>query len=197
MTTAWHETLHCDCLKLTCSRMPCLVRVWANLCHPDTKDSWEPNFAVHALGPRNPKSRALLLHHAVIARSSCLPMFSCTAEPQSVEQTNCTLLHSMICIVLMTSVASWQPSGWIYCSLGTVICPHPSRFPTASSFFSCASQCAFADIFLFQVCRHSRHLICLQLLEEYASNHTENLQCVQMPRGADKFHPRCPCPLLG
>lgn len=54
-----------------------------------------------------------------------------------------------------------------------------------------------ADIFLFQVCRHSRHLICLQLLGEYAPNHTENLQCGQMPRVADKFHPRCPCPLLG
>jgi len=146
MTTAWHATLQCDCLKLTCfpssSRMSCLVRVWANFCHPDTKDSWEPNFAVHALGPRNPKLRALLLHHAVIARSSCLPMFSCTVEPQPV-QTNCTLLHSMICIILMTSVASWQPSGWIYCSLGTVICPHPSRFPTASSFFSSASQCRY------------------------------------------------------
>lgn len=73
--------------------------------------------------------------------------------------------------------------------MGTVICPHPSRFPTASSFLSSASQSAFADIFLFQVCRHSRHLICLQLLEEYAPNHTENLQCGQMPRVADKFHP--------
>ena len=61
---------------------------------------------------------------------------------------------------------------WLgHCHLpASIQVPHCQPF---LDFFASASQSAFADIVLFQVCRHSRHLICLQLLEEYAPNHTD------------------------
>ena len=158
------------------------------------------NFAVRALGPHNPKSRALLLHHAVIARSSCLPIFSCAVDSQSVEQTNCTLLHSMICIILMTSVASWQPSGWIYCSLGTVICPHPSRFPTASRFLISLLLLHKARLPIYSFSRYAATPGISYACSSWRNMPQTTLKISsvgQMPRFADKFHPRCPCPLHG